>query len=192
MMSWRNVILVVALSAAVVSCAPVLNRQLMDEGTREFDPSRLIESPDAFKGRLFIFGGVIVDTRLTEQGSQIELLFVPVNSYGYLAESANYRGRVIAIYPRSKGFLDPMIYKRGREITVAGNFLEVRRGKIDEMGYAYPVFEIRQIYLWEQYRNYPYYYWPPSYYPYPYYYGAPYLYDPWGRPYFNPYWPGPW
>jgi hypothetical protein len=70
----------------------------------------------------------------------------------------------------------------------------VRKGKIDEMEYSYPVFEVRQIYLHEEYQNYPY-AWPyyPYYYPYysPYYYRSPYMYDPWGRYYPGPYWPPP-
>ncbi len=174
----------------LVACTPVLDRRLMDEGAREFDPAHLIETPEVFKDHLFIFGGVIVDTKLTATGSQIEGVFVPVDRYGYLQDPSHYRGRFIAIYPRTKGLLDPMIYKKGREITLAADFVEVRKGKIDEMEYSYPVFEVRQAYLWDQYVNYPYYYAPY----YPYYYGYPYYYDPWGpwvRPY-PYYWRGPW
>jgi outer membrane lipoprotein len=192
MKRYMHLLLVLLSTLVIASCAPVLSRELMDEGTREFDPRHLMETPDVFKGRLFIFGGIIVDTKLVGGGSQIEALFVPVDRYGNLQDEARYQGRFIAIYPRAKGMLDPLIYKKGREITVAGDFLEIRRGKIDEMEVAYPVFEIRQIYLWDEYRNYPYYYgWPGYYYPYPYYY-APYWYDPWWRPFPpGPYWPPP-
>ena len=31
--------------------------------------------------------------------------------------------------------LDPLVYRKGREITLAGDFVEVRKGKIDEMEY---------------------------------------------------------
>ena len=183
----RNVIVLGALSAVLISCAPVLDRRLMDEGTRKFDLSSLVQTPDAFKDRLFIFGGVVIDTKLTAEGSQIEGLFVPVDRWGYLADSARYAGRFIAVYPRSKGMLDPMIYKKGRQISLAADFVEVRKAKIDEMEYTYPVFTIRQIHLWDQYADYPAYYYYP--YPYPYYYGYsyyPYYYDPWPAPY--PYW----
>jgi outer membrane lipoprotein len=162
----------------------------MSEGAREFDPRYLIETPEAFKDHLFVFGGVIVETKLVEAGSQIEALFVPVDRYGHLSDTAPYRGRFLALYPRSKGLLDPLIYRKGREITLAADFLEVRKGRIDELEVVYPVFDIRQVYLWEEYRSYPYYYWPGYYYPYPYYY--PYMYDPWWRPYPGPYWPPPW
>jgi hypothetical protein len=53
------------------------------------------------------------------------------------------------------------------------------------MEYSYPVFEIEQIYLWDERKEY---YYPvyPYYYPYPYWW-----YDPWWRPYPGPYWPPP-
>lgn len=169
----------------MTACYPVLNRELMREGSRDLPFDLLRESSDSYKGRIFILGGIIVNTRFMETGSQIEALYVPVDSSGYLKERTHAQGRFLALYPRSWGLLDPLVYKRGREITVAGTFLETRKGKIDEMEYVYPVFEIRQIYLWneERYGSY-----PPYYYP---YYNYPFLYDPWGRPYPNPFWPMP-
>ena len=170
-------------SLALISCAPVLSRDLMDRGTRDVSLSSVRQTPDAYKGRLFILGGVIVDTKLTEKGSEIEVFYVPVNKYGHLKDEVSQgEGRFLAVYPRERGFLEPLIYKKGRQITLAGEFLETRRAKLDELEYAYPVFEIKQIYLWEEYRDY---YYPPYYY-YPYPYG---WYDPWWRPY--PYWYGP-
>jgi outer membrane lipoprotein len=179
---------------ALAGCSPVLNRDLMNEGVREFQLGYLVETPEVFKDHLFILGGVIVDTKLAETGSQIEALFIPVNARGDLKDTGRYQGRFLAVYSRSKGILDPLIYKKGREITLAGDFIGVRRGKIDELDYTYPVFEIRQIYLWEEYWQYPYYYWPYPYY-YPYYYHQPFLYGPRGGPYSYPYpyWsPPPW
>jgi outer membrane lipoprotein len=183
---------IIALAVLVLAgCSPVLNRQFMDQGARDFQLGHLVETPEVFKDHLFILGGVIVDTRLTGTGSQIEALYVPVNSLGDLKDTGRYEGRFLAIYSRSKGFLDPLIYKKGREITVAGDFVGVRKGKIDEMEYMYPVFEIRQIYLWEEYRQYPYGWSYPYYYPYYPYYYQPYMYDPWRRYYPGPYWPPP-
>lgn len=176
------------MSAALLltACAPVLSRELMREGTRDVPMDQLREAPDNYKGRLFILGGIIVNSKFAETGTQIEALYVPVDSSGDLEEGEHPGGRFLAISPKSKGLLDPVVYKKGREITLAGEFLETRKGKIDDMEYDYPVFEIKQIYLWQEPR---YYYAPYYYYP---YYNYPFLYDPWGRPYPSPYWPSPW
>ena len=169
------------------ACTPVLNRDLMREGERNVPLSQVREHPDTYQGKLFILGGLIVDTRVTDKGSLIEALFVPVSSLGYLKDlDQQYGGRFLALFPRTSGMLDPLIYKKGREITLAGTFLENRQGKIYEMEYTYPVFEIKQIYLWDEQRDY---YMMPGY---PYYPSYPYSYgwyDPWWQPY--PYYPPP-
>jgi outer membrane lipoprotein len=180
-----NRIIIIVIGSLMLSCTPVLNRELMQEGARNVPLAQIKESPDANKGKLFIFGGVIVDTRVTDAGSQIEVLSVPVNNLGYLRGLDQYGGRFLALYPRTSGMLDPLVYKKGREITLAGAYIENRQGKIDEMEYTYPVFEIKQIYLWDEERDY---YMVPAY---PYYYSYPYpygWYDPW---WWRPYPPSP-
>jgi len=170
----------------LTACYPVLSRELMKQGTRDVPFDQLRERADDYKGRLFILGGVIVDNRFTEGGSRIEALFVPVDSYGSLKDGARMQGRFLAMYPRSRGLLDPVVFKKGREVTLAGVYLETRKGRIDEMEYAFPVFEIREIYLWDEmryYRNAPYYD--------PFYWDSPFLYDRFGRPFPSPFWPGP-
>jgi outer membrane lipoprotein len=184
----KRILIIGAALLLVSACSPVLNRELMNQGTREFSLAHLRETPEASKGRLFILGGLISETKLTEKGAQVEALFVPVNSSGYLKSGVYREGRFLAIYPKSKGILDPLVYRKGREITLAGEFIEARKGKIDEMEYVFPVFEIKEIYLWDERKD----YYGPGYYPYYPYYNYPFLYDPWGRPYPSPYWPYPW
>lgn len=183
--------LLLILALSIAGCTPVLDRDIMNQGTRELPFRRLRESPDAYKGKLFILGGLIVETRFTEKGSQIEALALSVDFLGYPEEGSRAPGRFIAVYPREKGLLDPMIYKKGSEVTLAGEFVESRKGRIDEMEYVYPVFEVRQIYLWDERATY---YGPAYTYPYyepVYYYPQPFLYDPWGRHQPYPYRPHP-
>ena len=179
----KKIVIIMMGALMLNACSPVLNRELMREGARNVPLSRLREHPDANLGKLFILGGVIVDARVTDKGSQIEALAVPVSSLGYLRELEQYEGRFLALYPRTSGMLDPIIYKKGREITLAGSFMENRQGKIDEMEYTYPVFEIKQIYLWEEQRDY---YMMPAYYPY--YYNYPYSYGGWYGYGYDPFW----
>jgi outer membrane lipoprotein len=189
----KKILLMTVVAFVLAACSPVLTREVMKQGIRDVSLNQISQSPEGYKGKLFILGGMIVETRFVEKGSQIEALSVPVDSFGYLKEKGPVQGRFLAFYPKAKGLLDPAVYKKGREVTLAGEFVEMRQGKIDEMEYLYPVFEIKQIYLWEEHRDY---YGPYNYY-YPYYY-SPYYYDPfygpWGMPYgyFGyPYWPPP-
>ncbi len=176
----KKTLTITAVILLLASCAPVLNKDLMREGRRNVSLDELRANPDAYKGKLFILGGLIVETRLSDKGSQVEVLSVSVDSRGYLEDSRGAGGRFLALYPQSRGLLDPLVFKKGREVTLAGEFLDTRKAKIDEMEYVYPVFDIKQVYLWEDqmqyYSTYPY----PAY-PYPYWYGSPW-WGPWPPP----------
>lgn len=176
-------LLVIPLFLILFSCAPVLNRDLMEEAMRNVPLSQIRANPGTYKGKLFVLGGVIVETRLTEKGSLLEVLALPVDSGGRIEDTERAMGRFLALYPAEKGILDPMVYKKGRYVTLAGDFVENRTKKIDELEYVYPLFQARQVHLWEEeraYAGYPYSYYPYSYYPYPY----------WYHPYWSP-WPPP-
>jgi outer membrane lipoprotein len=167
-----------AFSLIFLSCArPVLHKNYLIEGDRNVSFAALREYPDQFKGKLFIFGGVMVQTRLLNVGSEIEAMHVPVDHSGYFEESGRSEGRFLAILPKGEGMLDPAIFRRGRRITLAAEFTGIINGKIDEMEYAYPDFRIKQIYLWPKEQSY--------------YYAPPYYYDPWFYPFPYYYW-GPW
>lgn len=178
----------VVLFLAVSSCAPVIRKDLMDAGIRDVPLSEVKKKPDLYAGKLFILGGIIANTKVTPEGSQIEALYVPVDSMGNLRESGR-DGRYLALFPEESGMLDPVIYSSGKRITVAGEFMGTRLGEIDETKYVYPFFRIKEIHLWEERM---YYYPPPYYYP---YYSSPYGWDspypfwwgasPWG---YRPFW----
>jgi outer membrane lipoprotein len=158
------------------SCAPpVLKKELVTQA-HVIEPAELRQAPESFIGRLFLFGGMIVNVKNQQEGSQLEGVYVLTDRKGYLREG-EYRGRFIA---KSKEFLDPVIYKTGRSVTIAGEFRGFEKGKIGEMEYDYPIFEIKEIYLWPEEKTYqvpPPWWYDPWYYP----------WDPWWR-YRYPYW----
>jgi len=179
---------VVFFVAAWVSCTPVIQEEFMKAGSISVPLSDMSENAGPYKGKLFILGGLIAETKATKRGSLIEAVYIPVDSRGYLKATDRSMGRFLAYYPKERGLLDPLIYKKGKAITVAGEFTGTQKGKLDEMDYTYPLLEIKDIYLWPErsasaYWSYPSYY-PFWYYPYPYQW-----YGPWWGPYPpTPYW----
>jgi len=169
----KKFVLIIITAMILFSCAPVLREETMRIASRDVPISDIRTNPHFYDGKLFVLGGVIVNTKLTERGSLIEAVYVPVDSRGYLKDVERLNGRFLAIFPKEKGILDPLIYRKGREITLAGEFIETRTGKIDEMEYTYPVFEIKELYLWEER-----YYITPAY-PLWYHYYPYWWYDPW-------------
>ncbi len=162
---------------------PVIKENLLEEGTRDVSLSALSANQNLYRGKLFILGGIIANTTVTDEGTVIEALYVPVDDKGYLEEAPG-RGRYLAIWPKASGILDPMLYRRNREITVAGTFEGLRKGKLGKTTYLFPVFDAVQVFLWKEAPYYPAYYYSPYYYGpyYPYYY--PYYYS---YPYYYPY-----
>jgi outer membrane lipoprotein len=162
------------------SCAPVLHQDYMKSGIFNANLSEIKQNPSLNQGQLFIFGGVIARTTATKEGSIIEGIYVPVNSRGYLKNLYGGNGRFLAIY-RGREFLDPLIFSEKREITLAAEFLGTRNGKIGELDYIFPFFEIKEVYLWEEirHRDYYYYYYPPQPFYYPSYYYRNRYYSPW-------------
>jgi outer membrane lipoprotein len=170
-----------------LSCAPVVKRDLMDISIKDFSLPDLTKNPNLYKGKLFALGGIIVKTKVTSEGSLIEALYVAVDSRGYLEEINSAGGRFLALFPKEKGLLDPVIFRSKREITIIGEFIGTKTGKIDETKYTYPLFKILDFYLWEEPRNLMII--APYYNPYPYYMWG-YPYSRWNSPYWGyPYYP---
>lgn len=123
----------------------------MDTGIRNISLSEVIRDPDLYKGKLFILGGVIVNTRSTPEGSLIEAFYVAVDSQGYLTGEAGER--YFALLPKGSGMLNPDTYRNGKKITIAAEFIRMREDTLDKAGHGDPLFEIKQIYLWEEREN---------------------------------------
>ena len=74
-----------------------------------------------------------------------------------------------------EGYLDPAIYSKGRQVTLAGRVLGTRTDTVGEITYVYPLLACLEVYLWPPMPDtrtlYPYDYWWPWYGPY------------WWRPY---------
>lgn len=155
--------ILLALTLFLASCTPVLRYETMQSALLNPPVHEMRNDPLAYQGGLFVFGGIIADIRVTEEGSLIEGMFVPVDARGYLLDPPVASERFLALYPRTAGILDPMVFKKGREVTVAGTFTALREGRFEEMEYVYPLFLISEIYLWDKayipYRPYPYLYW---------------------------------
>lgn len=165
------------------SCAHVISQQSREKAKTDVSFGYLQRNIDEFTGSTFIFGGVIINIQNTNEGTIIEARHSPIDFLGAIIDPDVSEGRFMGIF---NGYLDPLIYKKGREITIAGELIGSREKTIGEIQYSYPLFAIREIYLWKEKRGY--YYYPP---PYPYYWSRyPYWwYDPWWDGPYYPFYP---
>lgn len=146
------------------ACSPISGQALKQvDTTATFQKIR--EDPDSFLNKTVLWGGVIIQTTVHQDGSYIKVLETRLNSYKEPKETRKSGGRFI-VYNR--GFLDPAIYKNGTRITVIGKIIGKENLPIGDISYMYPVIEAKNIHIWKpepRYWDYPY---PP---PYPYGWG---------------------
>jgi len=148
----------------------------MEQVDRNLSYGSLASRPDEAKGKMVLLGGTIVQTVPKPQETEIEVVQKQVNSSGepYLTDKSE--GRFLVIVNR---FLDPAIYRSGRDITVAGEVQSSVLRRLGEIDYRYPVIAASEIYLWKEPFS-------PQGYPYPYPFGYPYYRRGWlypGYPY---------
>lgn len=96
------------------------------------------------------WGGVILKTQNRGDITCFEVLSRELDKYLRPAQEDYSNGRFIACKP---GFQDPLVFKRGREITATGTIRNLRVKKVDDFSYQYPVLDVDTLVLWEQRRH---------------------------------------
>jgi len=151
-------------------CANVLPKQALEAVTPGISYAEVKQNPDRYKGDTLLLGGMIIDNRITRQGSTLEILRYSLDRTGEPRKPDERSGRFLAETSR---FLDPELYQAGRMITLTGAVVGQRSRPLGKTVYLYPVFRLQAFYLWPRYTQSPYTYGPSS---------------PWGPPYWGPFW----
>lgn len=91
------------------------------------------------------WGGVIAEIRNFEKQTQLEIVYFDLRSYGRPIVKDESAGR-FRVYVDE--FLDPLVYTKGRSVTVLGEFSGAEEGKIGEHTYNFPVIKHASIHVW--------------------------------------------
>ena len=168
----------VLLGLLLAGCVSPLSREAKFAAEPYVDFPQLLENPEAYQGKTFLLGGVIVSSDVSSDGSTLEVLRYQLDRGDRPLQADETSGRFLVRTPR---FLDPALYASGRLVTLTGQLAGVETRPLGGVDYRYPLLILGELYLWPKEEDYrlP----PGSYYPYrPYYW-----YDPWYDPY--PFWP---
>ncbi|MHB8173864.1 MAG: Slp family lipoprotein [Nitrospirota bacterium] len=161
------------LSVFASSCAYPISQRYRRQAKPGLTFAMVYRNPGAYKGDVVIWGGMIIKTVNSGKGSEIYILETPLH-YGERPEPMEYsEGRFIA---GTRSYMDPLVYRRGKMVTVAGEVVGFKQiiNQDDKLAYSYPVIQIRELTLWRKRRYYnPYYpygwygpYWGYGFYPY--------------------------
>ncbi len=141
----KRIVLAVLLSVVLSGCTSVLSNRIVQEDEKIPFPE-LLQKPDRFRGAVVILGGQIVETVVREKETWVQVLQLPLGWQQQPDHTAASQGRFLVVYPR---FVDPLIYEKGRKITVGG---VVEGGRVITIGgrpYTVPSLLERETYLWK-------------------------------------------
>lgn len=157
-----------------LGCAPI-SRELRAQADQKLSFQQVSQNPEAYKGKIVIWGGEIVETSNQKDGTTLIVILQRRLDWTEEPTFKPSEGRFIILV---EGYVDPYVFRRGGRITVAGEIQGKKVMRLGELEYPYPLLLSKQVYLWGDY-----YYSP---YPYPYYSWGYYgYYGPWWR---YPYW----
>ncbi len=116
---------------------------------RHVDLQALLAHPRLTRGARVRWGGLVVRDHVGPTHSTLTILAYPLNGRGRPRLRRMPEGRFQAVAP---GYLDPVLFARGRQVTVVGTVIGTRAGLIGEARYVYPRVQILATHLWRLYR----------------------------------------
>ena len=101
--------------------------------------------PDRYKNIPVRWGGVIAEVDNEQNASLMQVLLYPLNSYGRPMVDEQPQGRFVI---KSTQFLDPLVYSKNSEITVAGTLTGTINRTIGKRVMTLPLVLSSTLYLW--------------------------------------------
>ena len=100
----------------------------------------------AYAGRTVLLGGEILSAKRMADGTQLEILQLPVSQEDPPAERRSAsQGRFLAM---SRQVIDPATLPAGTRVTVIGDVTGDVVQRLDESEYRYPTIEVRHLHAW--------------------------------------------
>ena len=137
------------------------------------------QNPEKFKNDTIIIGGEIIAT--INHANQATTLLVLDRPLDYTERPERWEISQGRFMVHTRQFLDPEIFTKGREVTVAGTVTGIEIAPVGKADYPYVALTAREIYLWPRL-------YPP--YAYPWYYSPDWYPDGYDG-FWGPYWWGP-
>ncbi len=138
--------LLTAVLFILAGCASsIVPPALQSEVVPGLDLATVKNNQPAHTGQVVLWGGLVIKTIIKKRGTLIEVLQLPLDHQERPKQVHDSQGRFIV---SMTGFLDPEIYKNGKEITVVGRVAEVKALPLGEIDYIYVLLRGEEVYLW--------------------------------------------
>ena len=109
---------------------------------------QIIASPDSYRGRMFVVGGEVLKARRLKEGTQIEVLQLPLDGdQRPVSQRSESQGRLLALDPQS---IDPATLPDGTPVTMVAEVTGATTDRVDEAEYRFPTMAIKHLYVWKE------------------------------------------
>lgn len=106
----------------------------------------LLASAESYQGRLMLLGGKILKAKRLKDGTQVELLQLPLNKDREpTPDLTRSQGRVLVLHQR---LLDPATLTLGLLVTFVGEVSGATTDQLDDVDYRYPTLTVKHWYVW--------------------------------------------
>jgi outer membrane lipoprotein len=107
---------------------------------------QILATPTSYSGRTVLLGGEILSAKRMSNGTQFEILQLPVSDDDPPAERrSESQGRFLAM---NRGEIDPAAFPAGTRVTVIGEVTGDTVQRLDESEYRYPTIEVKHLHIW--------------------------------------------
>lgn len=110
-------------------------------------PAEAVKNVESLKGEDVLWGGAIINSSNLKNETRLEILAYPLDSDHFPQTDKPAYGRFLLLH---QGYLETVDYAPGRLVTASGRFEGVRKGKLDESEYTYPVLRDKKLHLWSK------------------------------------------
>ena len=131
----------------MAGCSSLPKELQVAEGAKLLSYQDVTGNPEQSTGQQVMWGGVIADIKNQKNATLIEMVHYPIRSYGRPTSGDESVGRFRV---RVNGFLDPMVYKPGRSLTVTGTVTGIEQGQVGEFEYQFPAIQASGYHLWKE------------------------------------------
>ncbi len=147
-------LMILAIASCLAACSvvsPNVRDQAVDLGF-----SKLADKPDAYIGQTVILGGYVAEVLNLADKSRLMVLQAPLDFKDEPKSRQASKGRFMIV---TEQFLDPMVYEKGRKVTVAGTVAGKTSEMVAQYAYQMPMIKASELHLWEEWqpRRWPYY-----------------------------------
>jgi outer membrane lipoprotein len=128
-------------------CTPI-SKQLRDQADPKLSFQQVSQNPEAYKGKIVIWGGEIIETIVQKDGTTLIVVLQRPLDRKKEPKVQQSEGRFLVLV---EGITDPYVFRRGRRITTGGEILGKKVMRLGEFDYPYALLRSKQLHLWEDY-----------------------------------------